>query len=130
MDSWRRLRRDERASAPADAMTGPGPLFVLLVVAVLVVPPVVAVVGALFNRDHAFEYVVTAAASLVAAFTLTGVEQFGDPWAAVGHLAVVLAIARHLWAVRRDAVDVVVVVAGIYLMPLALAVALLLRRLA
>jgi len=107
----------------------PESLFLLLVLGVLGVPPLVATVGAVLNRDHSFQYLLTAAVAILTAFLLTGASQFGHPWAALAIGGVLLAIARHLWAVREHRTDFAVV-AGIYLMPVGLSVALLARAFA
>jgi hypothetical protein len=118
---------DERASAPGDQITMTNSPLLLLVLAVLGIPPLVAVVGVLVRREQSFQYMFAAAASLVAVFTITGTVQFGPPWTTLGILAILAAIASHLWQFRTDQVDLLVV-SGIYAMPVGLASVLLLRR--
>jgi hypothetical protein len=118
---------DARASAPGDQITFfNSPLF-LLILAVLLVPPLVAVIGVAVNRKQSFQYMFAAGASLVAVFTLTGTAQFAPLWMMLAILGILAAIASHLWQFREDRVDLLVV-SGIYAMPIGLASVLLLRE--
>lgn len=119
---------DERASAPGDTITTTNSPLLLLVLAFLGIPPLVAVVGVLVRREQSFQYMFAAAASLVSVFALTGAVQFGGLWPVLGILAILAAIASHLWQFRTDQVDLLVVT-GIYVMPIGLASVLLLRQL-
>lgn len=123
----RSFRRDCRGAAPVATVVLLS-TFELLVVSVFAVPVGFAVVGSLVRTGRAAEYAVTAAASLVAVFTITGTQQFATHWAALGVLAVLAAIGAHLWQYRRDRLDLLVV-GGIYAMPLGLGVVLLWRGL-
>jgi len=120
--------RDERASAPGDTITTTNSPLLLLVLAFLGIPPLVAVVGVLVRREQSFQYMFAAAASLVSVFALTGAVQFGGLWPVLGILAILAAIASHLWQFRTNQVDLFIVT-GIYVMPIGLASVLLLRQL-
>ena len=120
--SQRRFRDDDRGSLPVGADT----TFTAMVAAVLGVPLVAALAGAVVQRANAFQYVFTGAAALVAAFTLTGTTGFSPGWTVVGILAILAAIAAHVWQFRHDRLDLVIV-GSIYTMPVALAAVLLLQ---
>lgn len=123
----RSLLSDTRASAPGDQLTGVNSPLLVLILAVLLVPPLVAVIGVVVNRDQSFQYMFAAGASLVAVFTLTGTVQFAPLWTILGVFAILAAITSHLWQFRHDRVDFLVV-SGIYAMPVGLAGVLLLRE--
>lgn len=123
MGASRQFLPDERGAVPVQT-GGPSTLFVAAVVAVLGGPLVVAMLGALVRRENAFQYVVTAAAALVAVFTLTGTVQFAPHWTVLGILGVLAAIASHLWQYRGDRLEFVIV-GSIYVMPVSLATVLL-----
>jgi len=104
-----------------------GDVFVALVVAVLGLPVLAAMVGTVFQREKAYEYTLTAAAAIVAVFTLTGTVQFDARWTILGIVAVMAAIVAHVWQYRHDRATFLVV-ASIYVMPVSLASILLLRE--
>lgn len=123
----RSFQSDIRASALGDQLTFLNSPLLVLVLAVLLVPPLVAVIGVVVNRKQSFQYMFAAGASLVAVFTLTGTVQFAPLWTMLGVLAILAAITSHLWQFREDRVDFLVV-SGIYAMPVGLAGVLLLRE--
>jgi hypothetical protein len=123
----RSLRSDRRASVPGDQLTLFNSPLLVLILAVLLVPPLVAMIGVVVNRKQSFQYMFAAGASLVAVFTLTGTVQFAPLWTVLGVLAILAAITSHLWQFREDSVDFLVV-SGIYAMPVGLAGVLLLRE--
>ncbi|WP_136715181.1 hypothetical protein [Halorientalis salina] len=122
----RRFRDDERGTVFGPLLIGPETVFSTLVAVVLGLPLVAALAGAVSKREHAFQYVSTAAASLVAVFTLTGTTQFAPRWTVVGILAILTAIAAHVWQFRHDRLDAVVA-GSIYFAPVALGYVLLAR---
>lgn len=122
---WRRFRTDDRGVAPVGASTSP---LLVLVLAVLGGPSVVALVGGGLRRANAPQYALTAVAALVAVFTLAATVRFATRWAVLGICAVLAAVGSHLWQHRTDRVDLLVV-GGIYATPVGLAVALLVQAL-
>jgi len=121
-----RLRDDDRGTAVLQLPFAAETLFSTLVAGVLGFPLVAALAGSVSQREHAFRYVFTGAAALVAVFTLTGTTQFAPHWSVVGILGILTAIAGHVWQFRHDRLAVVIV-GSIYLMPVLLAYVLLFR---
>jgi hypothetical protein len=119
----RRLTDDDRGGTTVAQVLSPGVRFVVLVVTMLGLPPFAATVGGIKRRDRAFQFGLTAAGAIVAVFTLTATVRLADGWRVLAILAVVVAIANHLRHYRTD-LGTLVVTLVIYLMPLALAVAL------
>jgi len=103
---------------------GGGSTFPLLVALVLGGPMLAALIGAAVRRERAFDYVATAAASLIAVFALTGTTGFATHWTILGILAVLSVVAGHWLSFRGDRTSLVIV-GSIYAAPVALAVALL-----
>ncbi len=120
----RQFLDDERGNLPLQLPVGAETMFSSLVAAMLGLPLVAALAGSISQREHAFQYVYTGAAALVAVFTLTGTMQFAPHWTIVGILAVLTAIAGHVWQFRHDRLTFVIV-GLIYLMPVLLAYVLL-----
>lgn len=114
------------AATPA-FVGGLAPVTVLVIV-VLGTPPVVAAIATAVRGQHGFEYAVTAAASLVAVFALTGTVGFATHWTVLAILAILAAIGAHVWSFRTVRVDLVVA-GAIYATPVGLAVVLLLGTL-
>jgi len=96
-----------------------------LVIGVLGTPPVVAAIAMAVRREHRFEYSITAAASLVAVFALTGTVGFATHWTVLAILAILAAIGGHFWRFRGERVDLLIA-GAIYATPICLAVVLLL----
>ncbi|MFD1588796.1 hypothetical protein ACFR9U_17600 [Halorientalis brevis] len=120
----RRFRDDDRGKIVLQVPLGAETLFSSLVAAVVGLPLVAALAGSISRREHAFKYVYTGAAALVAVFTLTGTMQFAPHWTIAGILAVLTAIAGHVWQFRHDRLGFVIV-GLIYLTPVLLAYVLL-----
>lgn len=97
----------------------------VLVIGVLGAPPVVAAIAMAVRGKHRFQYSFAAAASLVAVFALTGTVGFATHWTVLSILAILAAIAGHIWGFRAERVDVLIA-GAIYATPVALAVVLLL----
>jgi hypothetical protein len=114
---------DERGTA--SLAVGGGSIFPVLVGLVLGAPILAALVGAAVRRERAFDYVATAAASLIAVFALTGTAGFATHWTVLGIVAVLSVLAGHLLSFREDRASLVIV-GCIYAAPAGLAVALLL----
>lgn len=106
-------------------VAGLAPVTVLVIV-VLGTPPLVAAVAMGVRRRHRFQYSVAAAGALVAVFALTGTVGFATHWTVLSILAILTAIAGHVWGFRGERVDLLIA-GAIYATPVALAVVLFFR---
>lgn len=105
-------------------VAGLNPVTVLVIV-VLGTPLLVAAIAMAVRGEHRFQFSIAAAGSLVASFTLTGTVGFATHWTVLSVLAILAAIAAHVWGFREARVDVVIA-SAIYATPVGLAVVLLL----
>ncbi|MFB6163715.1 MAG: hypothetical protein ABEJ31_00995 [Haloarculaceae archaeon] len=107
-------------------MAGADSTLLVLVLAVLGVPPLVALIGTAVRRERGFEYAVTAASAIAAAFLLTGAVSLRGSLTVVGIVAVLAALVGNVVRYRRDRVDALVI-GCIYAAPLLLGIALLVQ---
>jgi hypothetical protein len=113
------------ATVVAPAFVGGLNPVTVLVIVVLGTPPLVAAIAMAVRGEHRFQFSIAAAGALVAVFALTGTVGFATHWTVLSILAILAAIAAHVWGFRETRVDAVIA-GAIYATPVGLAVVLLL----